>query len=189
MIANSTRFLMRAAHLALLLLLLAPVLASAKDPFTLDTIRAKVRQDYPGVQQLSTKALAERMARGAPVVLLDVREKQEFAVSRIKGAQRVDPGIWRSTFMNRFGDKLRGKTVVFYCSVGVRSSRLAASVQAALKERGVGEVYNLDGGVFAWHNEKRPLENGRGPTDFVHPFDKYWGKLVDRRAFLSTTPK
>ncbi|GBE42566.1 putative adenylyltransferase/sulfurtransferase MoeZ [bacterium BMS3Bbin10] len=189
MIANSARFLMRAVHLALLLLLLAPVLASAKDPVTLDAIRAKVRQDYPGVQQLSTKALAERIARGAPVVLLDVREKQEFAVSRIRGAQRVDPGIWRSTFMNRFGDKLRGKTVVFYCSVGVRSSRLAASVQAALKERGVGEVYNLDGGVFAWHNEMRPLENGQGATDFVHPYDKYWGKLVDRRALVSTTPK
>ncbi len=189
MTANPTRVLTRAAAFALLMLALAPLLASAKEPFTLDAVRAEVRQDYASVQQLSTQALAGRMARGAPLVLLDVRGKSEFAVSRIKGAQRVDPGIWRSTFMNSFADKLRGKTVVFYCSVGVRSSRLAASVQAALKQRGVTAVYNLDGGVFAWHNEKRALENGQGATDFVHPFDTYWGQLVRRGALLATTPK
>ncbi len=189
MIAYGTRYLTRAAALALVMLLLAPALASALEQITLDEIRAKVRQDYPGVEQISTGELTEQMARGAPVVLLDVREVEEFAVSRIKGSQRVDPGIWRSTFMSRFGDKLRGKIVVFYCAVGVRSSKLAARVQAALKEKGVSKVYNLDGGIFEWHNDARALVNAAGPTDFVHPFNKYWGELVDRGALLTTMPK
>jgi len=189
MIADSTRFLMRAAVLALLMLLLVPVLANTKEPFTLDAVRGKVRQDFASVEQLSTRALAEQMARGAPLALFDVREQGEYAVSRIKGAERVDPGIWRGSFMSRFDDKLRGKTVVFYCAVGVRSSRLASSVQAALKEQGATAVYNLDGGVFAWHNEARALVNGKGMTQFVHPFDTYWGQLVTRRALVSTLPK
>ncbi|MFQ5626569.1 MAG: rhodanese-like domain-containing protein [Methyloligellaceae bacterium] len=177
------------AVLVLLTFLLVPVLANAKEPFTLDAVRGKVRQDYGRVEQLSTTALAEQMAKGAPMALFDVREKGEFAVSRIKGAERVDPDIWRWSFMNKYADKLRGKTVVFYCSVGVRSSRLAESVQAALKKQGARAIYNLDGGVFAWHNEARALVNGQGVTQFVHPFDTYWGQLVTRRALLSTIPK
>ncbi|MHA1164745.1 MAG: rhodanese-like domain-containing protein, partial [Alphaproteobacteria bacterium] len=139
------------AALALLLAVILQPLILAAEHFTLDTVRAQVRQDFKGVPHLSTGELARAMAAKDNLLVLDVRERNEFAVSRIKGAHRVDPGIWRWTFMNRFGDRVRGKTVVFYCSVGVRSSKLAAYVQAALKEQGAKGVYNLDGGVFAWH--------------------------------------
>ena len=168
--------------------LLAPQLSHAREPFTLDAVRAQVKQDYAQVPQLSTQALAAQVKQGADILLLDVRESKEFAVSRIKGAQRVDPGIWRWKFMNRFGDKVRGKTVVFYCSVGVRSSRLAENVMAALKEQGAKAIYNLDGGIFTWHNEARALVNGQGATDYVHPFDGPWGKLVKRQALVKSVP-
>ena len=174
--------------LALAALLLAPQLSLARQHFTLDAVRAQVKQDYTGVSQLSTQALAAQVKQGADILLLDVREEAEFSVSRIAGAKRVDPGIWRWNFMNKFGDKVRGKTVVFYCAVGVRSSRLAATVQVALKQQGAKAIYNLDGGVFAWHNEKRALVNGQGATDFVHPFDKYWGQLVKRQALVKSAP-
>jgi rhodanese-related sulfurtransferase len=174
--------------LLLALALIAPQHAHAREPFTLDAVRAQVKQDYAQVPQLSTQALAAQVKQGADILLLDVRESKEFAVSRIKGAQRVDPGIWRWKFMNRFGKHVRGKTVVFYCSVGVRSSRLAENVMAALKEKGAKAVYNLDGGVFAWHNEARSLVNAKGATDYVHPFDSNWGKLVERQALVKSMP-
>lgn len=173
--------------LLLAILLLAPPLAAK--PFTLETIQAQLRIDYKGVPHLSTIELKRAMAAKDNLLVLDVREEDEFAVSRIKGALRVDPGIWRWQFMNKFGDSVRGKTVVFYCSVGVRSSKLAASVQAALKEQGASSVYNLDGGVFAWHNETRALVNAKGKTDFVHPYNKHWGQLVKRGALLRMSPK
>ena len=176
------------AALALLFAVTLLALPLEAKPFTLDAVRAQVRQDFSSVPHLSTQELARAMAAKDNLLVLDVRERQEFVVSRIGGAQRVDPGIWRWQFMNRFGDKVRGKTVVFYCSVGVRSSKLAASVQAALKERGARGVYNLDGGVFAWHNEARALVNSKGATDFVHPFDSKWGKLVKRQALVKTAP-
>lgn len=160
-------------------LMLAPS-TQAREPFTLESVRNQVRSDYAGVSHLSSGALVEKLKR-EDVLLIDVREAPEFAVSHLAGAQRADPGIWRSTFMKTFGEKARGKTVVFYCSVGVRSSRLAQSVQAALKEQGARAVYNLDGGVFGWHNESRALVNASGATPFVHPFDSRWGKLVTRQ--------
>jgi len=171
---------------ALLLAAIAvqPEYTYARDPFTLDAVRERVIRDYGGVAQLSTQAFADHMARGTDFLLLDVREADEFAVSRLGGAERVDPGIWRWSFMNRFADRVRGKTVIFYCSVGVRSSRLAEQVQSALKERGAKAVYNLDGGIFAWHNEGRTLVNTKGETQFVHPFDEYWGRLVKRADLL-----
>jgi rhodanese-related sulfurtransferase len=182
----------RSAHviwaLVLAAALLAPQLSQAADPLTLDAVRAQVKQDFSQVPQLSTADLARAMAGKDDLLVLDVREKNEFAVSRIEGAQRVDPDIWRWNFLQQFGDQVRGKTVVFYCAVGVRSSRLAATVQAALKEQGAKAVYNLDGGVFAWHNESRALVNATGETEFVHPFDKYWGKLVTRQALVKSAP-
>lgn len=175
-------------------LLFASILATAqtahsREPFTLESVRAQVVRDYGGVAQLSTQTFAAQLARRTDVLLLDVREKDEFAVSHLAGAERVDPGIWRWSFMNRFGDKVRGKTVVFYCAVGVRSSQLAERVQAELKERGAKAVYNLDGGIFAWHNESRALIDAKGKTEFVHPFDAYWGQLVKRGELARTSPR
>jgi hypothetical protein len=45
-------------------------------------------------------------------------------------------------------------------------------------------VRNLDGSIFAWANEGRPLERNGQPAQLVHPYDALWGKLLDpaRRA-------
>lgn len=158
------------------------------EPFTLDAVRTDVRQKYGGVAQLSTDALAKMLDNREPVLLLDVRERKEFAVSRIPGAVRVDPGMWSWSFMKRFGGQANAKKVIFYCSVGVRSSELAKRVQDALKAGGARAVYNLDGGIFAWHNERRRLANRKGDTPFVHPFDDHWGKLIERSALIRTAP-
>ncbi len=173
-------------------LLIATITATAqisysREPFTLETVRAQVVRDYGGVAQLSTQNFAAQLSRRPDVLLLDVREEEEFAVSHLTGAVRVDPDIWRWSFMSKFGEKVRGKTVIFYCAVGVRSSQLAEDVQAALKERGAKAVYNLDGGIFAWHNESRTLVNANGKTEFMHPFDAYWGQLVKRGELARTS--
>lgn len=163
--------------------------AYSREPFTLEAVRAQVARDYGGVAQLSTQTFADQLARRSEVLLLDVRESEEFSVSHLAGAERVDPDIWRRSFMNKYGGRVRGKTVIFYCAVGVRSSQLAERVQVALKERGAKAVYNLDGGIFAWHNEGRALVDAKGETEFVHPFDAHWGQLVKRGELTRTSPQ
>ena len=178
----------------LMALLVAPIAdntASAKQPFTLESIQRGLLSRYEGVSHMSTAKLQKDLTGPdkSKYLVLDAREKNEFAVSHIPGARRVDPGIWHSSFMSKFGQMAKGKTVIFYCSVGERSSKLAKYVQEALKRNGAKAVYNLKGGIFEWHNEKRPLRTAKGKTDYVHPYNKYWGQLLKRSAKLRYSPK
>lgn len=176
---------------------MASVPAAADASAELSAVEARVRADHGDVAALSSARLqamltatrAEGEAPARAPLILDVREADEVAVSRIPGALRVDPGIWTSTFLSRFGEAAAGRDVVLYCSVGVRSARLAARVQAALKERGAGAIYNLEGGIFRWHNEARELVDDAGPTERVHPYDDRWGRLVARQQLVAKTPR
>lgn len=163
--------------------------ANAYEAGDLPKVEAWVRSGYADVAHINTAELAALVGDGRPVVLFDVREAEEFAVSHIPGALRVDPSVWTSSFVKEFGGDVAGRTVVFYCSVGVRSSKLAGRAQAALKERGAAAIYNLEGGVFRWHNERRRLADAGGTTERVHPYDSNWGKLVDRQSLIAVEPQ
>lgn len=114
------------------------------------------------------------------IVLIDVRTPSEFAESRIEGAIRVDPGISAQEFLLKFGEHIKGATVVFYCSVGVRSSQLLRSVEQSAKSFQPVALYNLRGGIFRWHAAGLPMVDERGRAEQVHPFDVRWGLLLDR---------
>lgn len=41
------------------------------------------------------------------------------------------------------------------------------------------QVFNLEGSIFAWAEEGRPLvDTHNQPTTFVHPYNAVWGKLL-----------
>lgn len=152
--------------------------------FSLQTIQQDIEEDFAAVRHIGSGELEELQGEPEGPVLFDVRELEEFAVSRLTGAKQVDPGIANAAFMERHSASLRGKTVIFYCSVGVRSSQLAEQLQEALLKAGVRQVYNLQGGIFNWHNEARTLTTDTGPTSYVHPYNDYWGQLLMRRDLI-----
>lgn len=40
-------------------------------------------------------------------------------------------------------------------------------------------VYNLEGSLFKWANENRPIVDRNGAiTEKVHPYNSVWGKLL-----------
>ena len=121
-------------------------------------------------------------------VILDIRRADEFAVSHLPDAIRIDPKASAETILKTVGD-LTGRTVVVYCSVGVRSSQLAQRVQRTLEAKGATRVVNLVGGIFRWHNEGRGLVRGSLKTDLVHPYDAFWGRLVDRHDKIAYSPR
>lgn len=179
---KSARFL--TAVFVCCLMSAVPQTATQAQTDTLSAVHAQVARDYPSVRHLSIK----EAAGSQNVIYFDVREQKEFAVSRIAGAIRVDPGRWTGSFLREFGKLAQGKTVVFYCSVGVRSSKLAARVQADLLRQGAKAVYNLQGGIFQWHNEDKPLQDEKGATEYVHPYDDEWGRLLRRRKLITYQP-
>ena len=135
-----------------------------------------VHDEFPNVPSKTTLKLAARQAssEAADILLLDARTSEEFNVSHIKGAVRA--GDVRSA-LNVIAAHPGKSMIVVYCSVGYRSARLADR----LLERGVANVYNLEGSLFQWANEGRPLYRGHERVGQVHPFDEDWGQLLDER--------
>ena len=44
------------------------------------------------------------------------------------------------------------------------------------------EVYNLEGSLFQWANEsRRMVDQDNACTEYVHPYNAVWGRLVDKQ--------
>ena len=118
------------------------------------------------------------------IVVFDVRKSSEFHVSHITNAIRVNPTIKPAEFMAQFGEKLEGKTAIFYCSVGRRSSALLSKINHLLPDSGVINAYNLEGGLFRRHNENNDLVRDSESTRQIHPYNYYWGRLIEDRKSI-----
>jgi len=158
-------------------------LAVASD---LDSLHDDIERQHENVSHIKADAFQQLNAND--ILIFDIREKKEFAVSHLKGAIQVDPDEDSSTFLEKYGRDLKGKTVVVYCSVGVRSTEFLSKVQDALEVGGASASYNLEGGIFRWHNEHRALQQNGRATLLVHPFSWYWSRLLDDKDAISYMP-
>lgn len=149
------------------------VLGFEPEPDGMAGIKEMVRKRFPEVNQLPTRELAAWLAdtnRPQPVIL-DVRQTEEFAVSHLAGARNVPPAA-RADSLKALVPTNR--PVVVYCSVGYRSSQLARRLMKA----GITNVFNLEGSIFQWANEGRPVVATNGPAAKVHPYNDRWGALL-----------
>lgn len=164
----------------------ASVAADSGAVAALERVHADIIEDYPDVTHISATAIDDLAPED--VLFFDVREDDEFAVSRIEGAVRVEPGTDAEDFLRAHGDAIAGKAVVLYCSVGVRSSRLAERLLALGEDAGPVALYNLEGGLFNWHNAGKPVVDGEGDTPAIHPYNRRWGRLIARQDDIRMTP-
>lgn len=134
-----------------------------------------IREQFPDVRQLQTQELAEWLADPSrrPPLLLDARTEAEFEVSHLAGARHFPEETPPAELLETAG---ADQPVVVYCSVGYRSSAVARR----LREAGFTEVYNLEGSIFKWANEGRPVYRQEQTVQEVHPYDSLWGTLLDR---------
>ena len=151
----------------------------------LDAVHADIVSDHETVSQISPQDFLK--LERSDILLLDIRDPEEYAVSRLPGAIWVNPSASAETALIQMGD-VRGKTIVVYCSVGKRSSIFAEREQLALKEMGAVSIANLERGIFGWHNAERTLVDANGATDAVHPYDAVWKQYVERKAKARYTP-
>jgi len=152
----------------------------------LAALHRDIVSDYPGLTHLTVETLQTR-PRG-DYILFDVREADEYAVSHLPGALRVDPSLDKSKFLSLYQDRLAGKLAVFYCSVGRRSSDYAFKLSKKNPSADFA-VANLTGGIFGWRNDSRRLVRGAEETDLVHPYNDYWGRFLDDPSARSYTPR
>lgn len=88
---------------------------------------------------------------GRPVVMLDTRNAFEVAVGTFENA--IDYGVTKfSEFPEAVAahrDELAGKTVVSFCTGGIRCEKAAIHMQQA----GIDHVYQLEGGILKYFEE------------------------------------
>lgn len=149
----------------------------------LDGIHEDIKEKYD-VEHIDNQALKALSAK-KDVILFDVRESREFEVSHIEDAIRIDPDMNAKEFLELHADKLYNKVAVFYCSVGVRSSLMLEKLKDKLPVAGVSEAYNLEGGAFKWHNDQISLVSDGQLTRDIHPYNAYWGRLVDDKESIT----
>lgn len=146
-------------------------LAQARDRGDRSSVQREVEALFPDIRTISPAQLAEQLSHPEPPLLLDVRSDEEFAVSHIPGARRVD---LEGDPAAQLPDVECTRPIVVYCSVGYRSARFAQ----ALTRSGYLNVANLEGSIFSWAIDGRPLENASGATRLVHPYNKQWATLL-----------
>lgn len=150
---------------------------------TLSAVEKRVAQTY-GVPEMTVAELAA--SDFGQVALFDVREEEEYAVSHIPGARRVSPTITAEKFMAEHAPAAAGKLIVLYCTVGYRSSALAAALKASVMAEGAPTIVNLRGGIFRWRVAAGRLESHAGTTSDVHIYDEHWRRVLDRELLAVT---
>jgi rhodanese-related sulfurtransferase len=137
-------------------------------------LKRSLHSKFSDIDWITTQQLAKWLAeknRPKPV-LLDVRTPAEWNVSHLAGARRVDPKADAKTAADGVA---KDAPIVTYCSVGYRSAEMAERLRAA----GYIHVQNLDGSIFQWANEHRPLVHDGGRVTRVHPYSARWGRLLE----------
>ncbi len=163
-----------------LILLVVPLLVGAAvtlfagRPIAFDAIRRLTDRKFPDGRWVTVAELDRWRAdpsRPQPV-LLDARTEDEYAVSHLQGAVRIDP--YRPSLRPLRGFP-KDTAIVLYSSVGYRGARVADF----LARQGYTQVFNLEGGQFRWANAGRPVFRQDRPTTEVHPYNQTWGLLLE----------
>ena len=101
-------------------------------------------------EEIDVRAVAALRAAAEPFLLLDCREPDEHALTRIEGAVLIP----MRTIPERLAElePRRGDRIVVHCHHGVRSLRVARF----LRERGFAAAQSMAGGIEAWALEIDP---------------------------------
>ena len=96
----------------------------------------------PDAMEITPEELAEKIRRGDPVFLLDVRHEWEHQLARLPD-QAVIP---LHELPARLEDLQADAPIVCYCHHGVRS----LSAAAMLRQAGYEGAVSLAGGIYLW---------------------------------------
>ena len=118
---------------------------------------------------MNATQVQDRLHRGE-VLLLDVREPNEYAAERIPGAR-----LYPLSQLDSLPLPVCDRPIVLSCQSGMRSSRAAAQLRA----RGL-ELEELEGGLNAWKQQGYPTEGqaAKAPISIMRQVQIVAGSLV-----------
>lgn len=113
---------------------------------------ALVEEARKCIPELSLEQVKEKLEKGEKMVLVDVREGEEFARGHLPGARSVCKGILERDIEKTVPDL--NTPVVLYCGGGFRSALAADNLQ----KMGYKNVASMWGGWRGWTEAGYPTE-------------------------------
>jgi molybdopterin/thiamine biosynthesis adenylyltransferase/rhodanese-related sulfurtransferase len=136
-------------------------------PQTYADLIASVRKS---VREVSLDEIKRRLESKAPMVLVDVREKEEFRAGFIPGALSLPRGFLEIQVEQKLPDK--GAPIVLYCAGGTRSALAARTLQ----DLGYTNVESANPGFVRWKDLGYPMETPPALTESQR--DRYGRHLL-----------
>jgi len=104
----------------------------------------------PVSDEMTPRDLKESLDRGESIVVVDVREPQEYQINRIVGSRLIPLG----ELPQRYEELDPNAAIVCHCKSGARSAKAAAF----LRSIGFKNVRNLTGGILGWIDQVDPSQ-------------------------------
>ncbi len=116
-----------------------------------------IRKIRSSVEEVDPSEVREHLGNG--VVLVDVRESEEWDAGHIPGAKHVPRGYLESRIEGAVKD--RDQRVVLYCASGQRSALAANTLREQL---GYENVASMNGGITLWKDRGYDVEVPKSMT-------------------------
>src|SRR4051794_28864069 len=113
-----------------------------------------IRQIRSQIEEVDPSDVKATLSNGNGIVLLDVRESEEWDAGHIPGAKHVPRGYLESRVEGAIGSD-RDQRVVVYCASGQRSALAANTLKDLL---GYEDVASMNGGITLWKDRGYDVE-------------------------------
>ena len=105
------------------------------------------------IELISPQQVYDAIYKDRSIQLVDVRTPEEYKSNHLKGAQNIC--VTSDDFKEKVKMLDKNKPVYVYCNRGGQSAQAAI----ALKELGFTKIYDMEGGILLWEENKLELSN------------------------------
>ncbi|HAD99285.1 MAG TPA: sulfurtransferase [Gammaproteobacteria bacterium] len=144
-----------------------------------------------GYQRLVVKALRsvdevlpwdleEEIEQNPGLIVLDIRETDEFEMMHIKGSLHVPRGVLEGACVWNYDDtipalaKSRDQNIIVVCRSGNRSALAALTMQ----QMGFKQVRSLKLGIKGWNDNDLEMLNNQGDIVDINQIDEWLNRAV-----------
>jgi len=111
-----------------------------------------VEESRKRIRETNVDEVKAKLDRGEKLVLVDVREDNEWVKDHLPGAVHLGKGIIERDVEEKYPDL--STPLILYCGGGFRSAMAADNLQ----KMGYTNVISMDGGVREWRGKGYPME-------------------------------
>lgn len=146
----------------------------------MDDYQRLVAKALKTVNELTPWDLEEEIQKKTGLILLDIREQNEFDMMHIKHSIHVPRGVLEGACVWNYDDTVpklaqaRNQDIVVICRSGNRSALAALTMQ----QMGFTKVHSLKMGIKGWNDNDFEMENANHTIVDIDQADKWLNRAV-----------